>query len=208
MKFPTHIHTIRNTLPLYGTFPLSKHCYLIWFKQNPIIMANIIKLILQMKKLKHTEAKSLAWDHKVVMWQSWIWNRAAWLQVQDPFCYAMQHSLGWDAVPNLQKDKNQITCPESRTVWVAVEPELDTKSPESVVSVPSQGPLSLARMDGNSSLKGNSSSKDWALAELVRLSKSGHQGPTEGYLYLVSYNLGSHLCCTVVAKAWALHQIN
>lgn len=119
MKFPTHIHTIRTTLPLYGTFPLSKHCYLIWFKQNPIVMANIIKLILQMKKLKHTEAKSLAWHHKVVMWQSWIWKAAAWLQVQDPFCYAMQegdagHSLGWDAVPNLQKDRNQITCPGSR----------------------------------------------------------------------------------------------
>lgn len=29
IKCPTHVHTISPTLPVYGTFPLLKHCYLI-----------------------------------------------------------------------------------------------------------------------------------------------------------------------------------
>lgn len=157
MKFPTCVHTVSTTLPLYETF-LSEHCYLIWFKENPIITVNILKLTLKMEKLKFTEVQSVACGHKVVLRQSWKRSPAAWLQVDDPFCSAMQEgnaggSLRGDNVPISQKDKNQGTYPTSHIIWVAMELELDTRSPESMVSALSQGPLGLARMHRNSSLK-------------------------------------------------------
>lgn len=70
MKFPTHIYAIGTTSPLHGSFPLPKHSYLIGYKQNPIVMANIIKPTLQMNTLKLTEFKSDAWGHTVVVSQS------------------------------------------------------------------------------------------------------------------------------------------
>lgn len=47
-------------------------------------MPNIIKPILQVKQLEFIEVTSIAWRPKMCRVET------AWLQVHDPFCYAIQ----------------------------------------------------------------------------------------------------------------------
>ena len=83
---------------------------------------------------------------------------------------------GGDVVAiSCQKDKNLVTCPRSHSMWVAVEPELDTRSSE---MGPSSFPIQFepARMGGNSFLKKNYLWEAEHVTELVsEYPKSGHQ---------------------------------
>ena len=193
MKFPTHVHTISTTLLLYEISPFSKHCHLIWFKQNPFVRENIIKSILQMKKLKLIEIESVSWGHKVG--QNWTWNPSAWLWVHDPFCSVMLErdagSSQWgDVAPILQKFKNQETCPRSHIMWAVVEPELDSRSPGSVVQVFLNDHLTLPEWMGNCLQRENHLEK---LSIWVSESpKSGYQESIEGYSSSISCNVGTY----------------
>lgn len=186
MKFPTHIYAIGTTSPLHGSFPLPKHSYLIGYKQNPIVMANIIKPTLQMNTLKLTEFKSDAWGHTVVVSQSWKlgptclipgpWHflpcrvgRRCRLQSEERCnSYFIERQESTD----LSKVTHCVSCSETRTRYKV-----------SRICGPSSFPVTtcLARKDGDTSLKGKHL---WEAEHVAELStegpKSGHQGPIEG----------------------------
>lgn len=169
-------------------------------------MANIIKPILQRKRLTFIEGKVLLEVTR------WLGGRAGTRTQMSDSGSMILSALSSGKVMQVTI-RGEILSPFYRNTkikWLAQghtscelqwNQKLDTRSPESVFPALSQWILGLARMHGNLSLKEKLSLRSWACGS--GSASSLDTRTTEGYLSLVSCHAGSHLCYMVVAKAWA-----
>lgn len=118
------------------------------------LIENIIKPILQMNKFKLTDVKSVAWLQD---------GYVAELKLEPSCltpgprsfllcCIKRRHGLQLGAIcyPHFTErwETRDRTSPSSHILWVAMESELDARSPESAVPALSQWALGLAKWMG------------------------------------------------------------